>query len=57
MSIRPVIFLLGCLLMALALLMPLAVDPTPPRRFGREWIFDLGLLLALAAHGWPENLR
>lgn len=53
MSIRPVVFLLGCLLMALSLLWPLV--PTPdPARLNRAWLFDLGLLLAIASLGWPE---
>jgi hypothetical protein len=55
MSIRPVIFLLGVLLMALSLLWPLV--PPPPGRFDRSWLFELGLVLAIAAHGWPEGLR
>lgn len=56
MSIRPVIFLIGCVLMALSLLWPLFPAP-PSDRWNRAWLFDLGLLLAIAAHGWPENLH
>jgi hypothetical protein len=59
MSIRPVIFLLGCLLMALGLAASATWPPAanPPRRFDASWLFFLGLALAVAAHGWPEGLR
>lgn len=54
-TIRIVLFLLGCALMAISLVM--AAFPPPPERFNRGWVFDLGLLLAVAAHGWPDSLR
>lgn len=54
--LRSVIFLLGILLMALSLFFPLFTVPAPAR-FDRGWLFDLGLVLAIGAHGWPENLR
>lgn len=53
MSIRPVIFLLGCLLMALSLLWPFTPAPGT-ERWNRSWLFDLGLLMAIAAAHWPE---
>lgn len=52
--IRIVLFLLGCALMAISLFIPfLATDD----RLTRFRLFDLGLLLAVGAHGWPEGLR
>lgn len=55
--IRVVVFLLGLALMGLALLF--AAFPRPVERgwFGWHWLYSLGLLMALAAHGWPDNLR
>jgi len=55
-TIRVVIFLLGLLVMAGALLF--ALFPVPdPARFGWSWWFALGLLLAVGSHGFPDNLR
>lgn len=53
--LRSVIFYFGCLLMALSLLWPLMPAPDPAR-FNRMWLFDFGLLLAVASHGWPGGL-
>lgn len=53
MGVRDVFFLLGCLLMALAVM---------AYPFGRwpethaPWFFRFGLLLAVASHGWPDSL-
>lgn len=55
-TIRVVIFLLGLALMAISLLVPFVAVPSSDR-FNRAWLFDLGLLLALGAAHWPENLR
>jgi hypothetical protein len=52
---RIILFYFGLLLMALSLLWPLAPFP-PSDRWNRAWMFDLGLLLAVAAHGWPGGL-
>jgi len=52
--LRTVIFLLGVLLMALSVLAPFVADEA---RMGRFRLFELGLLLAVAAHGLPEGLR
>jgi hypothetical protein len=48
--IRAVLFLLGLALMAAALVLP-----GIPQSAGRwpEWLYGVGLLLAVGAHGWP----
>lgn len=56
MTIRVVLFLLGLLVMALSLLWPIVPAP-PSERWNRAWLFDLGLLLAIGAHGWPEGMQ
>jgi hypothetical protein len=53
--IRVALFLVGLFLMAISLFVPLV--PTWPERFGRGFIFDFGLLLAIGSHGWPEGLH
>lgn len=54
---RDALFIVGVILMALALLLRLfPVPQDPPDRAYRVWLFDLGLLLAVAAHGWPGAL-
>lgn len=55
--LRIVIFLLGLLVMAGALLFALFPAPAAPPRFGWSWWFALGLALAVGAHGFPEGLR
>jgi hypothetical protein len=55
--IRTVIFLLGLLVMAGALLFALVPVPPSPPRFGWQWWFALGLALAVGSHGFPEGLR
>lgn len=52
---RILLFYFGLLLMALSLLVPL-FPITPTDRWNRAWLFDLGLLLAIGAHGWPGGL-
>lgn len=52
--IRIVLFLLGLALMAISLFVPFVVTD---ERVSRFRLFDLGLLLAVGAHGWPEGLR
>lgn len=52
--IRIVLFLLGCAFMAISLFVPFFVTDERVTRFR---MFDLGLLLAVASHGWPDNLR
>jgi hypothetical protein len=53
--LRYLIFYIGLFLMALSLLFP--IFPIPPNdRWNRAWLFDLGLLMALGAHGWPGGL-
>lgn len=52
---RAITFLVGVVLMALALLLGLV--PSPPPRPAWSWLFALGLGLCVAAHGWPEGLR
>jgi len=57
-TIRAVVFLLGLAFMAFGLLF--AVFPRAEDRaswFGWHWLYALGLLLAIAAHGWPDGLR
>lgn len=48
--IRALLFLLGLALMAAALVLP-----GIPQSAGRwpEWLYGVGLTLALGAHGWP----
>lgn len=53
-TIRVVLFLLGVLVMGLALLLGLV--PSPPARPAWSWLFALGLALCVASHGWPEGL-
>lgn len=48
------LFLVGLALMGIALLV--AIIPTPPARPSWQWLFALGLLLAIGAHGWPGGL-
>lgn len=49
---RMLFFYFGVLLMAFSLLFP--IFPIPPNeRWNRIWLFDFGLLLAFASHGWP----
>jgi hypothetical protein len=55
--IRIVLFLLGLLVMAGALLFALFPAPAPPPRFGWSWWFALGLALAVGSAHWPDNLR
>lgn len=57
MTIRVVVFLLGVLVMAGALLFALFPVPPAPPRFGWQWWWCLGAALALGAHGWPDGLR
>ncbi len=52
---RIILFYFGLLLMALSLLWPLFPVPSNDR-WNRSWAFDLGLLLAIASHGWPGGL-
>lgn len=54
--LRTVVFLLGVALMGISLLLPFAPPAPPADRFNRAWLFDCGLLMAVAAHGWPEGL-
>lgn len=58
-TVRVVLFLLGLALMAISLFVPLVPRPGPgPDRgwFTWSWLFSLGLLIAVAAHGWPDSL-
>lgn len=55
--LRPALFIVGCILMAVGLVISAAVPlANPPRRFDASWLFFLGLALAIGAHGWPEGL-
>lgn len=54
-TIRAAIFVFGLFLMALSLLLGLGAWDHP--RYGRAFIFDLGLIMAIGAHGWPEVTR
>ena len=54
MGIRGVVFLLGLALMFLGLFFPYFVTNERAARFG---LFDLGLLLAIGAPGWPDGLH
>lgn len=52
---RELVFYIGLVFMLLSLLWP--VFPVPAsERWNRVWLFDLGLLLAIASHGWPGGL-
>lgn len=53
--IRIAIFLLGCALMFLSLFVPFVVAENAGWSRFRMW--ELGALLAIGAHGWPENLH
>jgi hypothetical protein len=56
--IRTVLFLFGLLLMALALvagMTPIGQSPEARKSLAR-WVFALGVLLTVGAHGWPEVL-
>ena len=57
-TVRIVLFLLGLALMAIALFVPFVPRAEPEGRgwFSWSWLFSLGLLIALAAHGWPDRL-
>jgi hypothetical protein len=54
-TIRVVIFLVGLALMAVSLFVPFARVPEGGW-FSWNWLFSFGLLLAVGAHGWPDNL-
>lgn len=53
MTIRDVIFLVGIVLMAIAVAGPWWPEPARGYHTG---LYSLGLLLAVAAHGWPAGL-
>jgi hypothetical protein len=53
-TLRTVIFLVGVVLMVLGL--GLFWRPVGDGRTYDAWLFRLGLLLAVAAHGWPAGL-
>lgn len=55
--LRIVIFLLGCLVMAGALLFGLVPLPPAPARERWSWWFALGLALAVGSAHWPEGLH
>lgn len=52
---RIVLFLLGLALMAISVFIPFVV--ADEARVARFRLFELGLLLAVGAHGWPDNLH
>lgn len=51
--LRTVVFLVGLILMALSVLVPFVVEEGRHNRFR---LFELGLLMVLASHGWPSGL-
>jgi len=55
-TVRVVVFLVGLALMAVALFVPLVPRGEPRGWFTWSWLFSVGLLLAIAAHGWPDRL-
>lgn len=52
--LRNALFIVGCILMFLGLL-PYFFLPDDTR-FYRGTIFNLGLAIAITAHGWPADL-
>jgi hypothetical protein len=59
MTVRDVLFLLGGALMLLALLLPIGSrfrTTEPTVWFTWLWLFCLGLMLAVMAHGWPDRI-
>jgi hypothetical protein len=52
LTYRGAFFLLGCVLMLIGIVLGLLGAWDHPR-WGRAFLFDLGLLIAIAAHGWP----
>jgi predicted membrane-bound mannosyltransferase len=52
--LRNALFIVGCILMFLGLFVPYVL--TDGSRFRPTSIFELGLAIAITAHGWPDNL-
>lgn len=53
--VRLIVFCIGLALMVVALTVPAWPDRLATDRW-HGWLYRLGLLLAVAAHGWPEGL-
>ena len=51
---RAAFFIVGCILMFLGLFVPYVI--TDGGRFRPTSIFELGLAIAVTAHGWPEGV-
>lgn len=50
---RILFFYLGLLLMSFSLFFPIFPIPPNERWNPQTWLFRLGLVLAIGAHGWP----
>jgi hypothetical protein len=55
MDLRSVVWLVGLIVMVIALVLPLVPSTEPRGWFTWAWLWSVGATILLAAHGWPDS--